>query len=224
MAAPAPVVPVGTVAAPAEARPDEQFFTPAVLQPITQLPPAPLPAQSASSGRKATAIVGVIAFVIAAGATAWFSFRPGAGGAAHQTPTALAPRGPTAGLPTSLSVIVRVEAESTRHTALETIEAAGNTSLATLAANQPDYQWIAGDRPSTDPKTVSVGENGSVVTIAVAASNHDVCAFGQWSPNSTPVYVTMEHQQTCAASDAPASGWSTQAGGAASDLPDAANG
>jgi hypothetical protein len=32
--------------------------------------------------------------------------------------------------------------------------------------------------------------------------------------------VTMAHEPSCAAIDAPGGGWSTEAGGAASDLPD----
>ena len=69
-----------------------------------------------------------------------------------------------------------------------------------------------------------MAQNGSTVTIAVDASSHDVCAFGQWSPNATPLYVTMAHVPTCAAVDAPGAGWSTESGGAGSDLPDDAAG
>ena len=223
MAPPAPVAPIGApVEAPAPGT-DEQFFAPTVLQPITQLPPAaPVPSPVSTRG-KVTAAVLVAAFVAAAGATAWFTVRPGASPKA-EAPTVLAPRAPTAGLPTSLSVIVRVEAESARHTALQTIEATGNADLATLANAQPDYQWVAGNQPSSDPKVVSVAQSGNVVTIAVDASSHDVCAFGQWSPEAAPLYVTMAHVPTCAAVDVPSAGWSTEAGGAGSDLPDDAAG
>jgi len=233
MAPPEPVTPLGAaVAARAELSAEEQFFAPAVLQPtaIVQLPPvpstsygrpAPAPATSATSGAGAgkwLALVGVVVFVIAAVATAWFTY----GGSASKpaAPEALAPRAPTAGLPTSLSVIVRVEAESTRHTALQAVEQVGSGDTASLAQMQPNYMWVTGNTPSADTHTVSVAQNAGTVTIAVSASNHDICAFGQWSTGATAQYVTMEHEPTCAAVDAPTTGWSTQAGGAASDLPD----
>jgi hypothetical protein len=226
MAPPAPVVPLGTTPKPAAAgapATNEQFFAPTVLQPVTQLPPDAPPRASMSTRGKVTGTILVVAFVVAAGATAWFTVRPGAS-PKTETPTVLAPRAPTAGLPTSLSVIVRVEAESARHTALQTIEASPNADLSTLANVQPDYQWVAGDQPSSGPKVVSVARSAGTVTIAVDASSHDVCAFGQWSPNTTPLYVTMAHVPTCAAVDAPGAGWSTQPGGAGSDLPDDAAG
>jgi hypothetical protein len=226
IAPPAPVVPIGTEPVNSGPSAAEQFFAPATMQTTFQLPPAEQPysykpggAGPSSDMGKWFVLAGMVLFVIAAVATAVFAIKPGAS-AKHQTPTALAPRAPTAGLPTSLSVIVRVEAESTRHTALQTIEAAGNADLTTLASAQPDYLWVAGDTASSGPKIVSVRDSGGVVTIAVAGSNHDVCAFGQWSVGVTPLYVTMEHQDTCAANQAPVTGWSTQAGGAGSDLPD----
>ncbi len=227
MPPPAPAVPPGAgatgSAAAAAPSPEEQFFTPTVLQPITHLAPAAPAHASLSPGKKLVAAFLVVAFVVAAGATVWLGFGPGQA-TQHQTAEVLAPRPPTVGLPTSLDVIVRVEAESARHTALETIEAGGTADLADLASEQPNYTWIVGDKASSDPKTVSVAEDAATVTIAVAASNHDVCAFGRWAPNSTPVYVTMAHEDACAAVHAPASGWSTEPGGAASDLPDDATG
>ncbi len=96
----------------------------------------------------------------------------------------------------------------------------GGGDLGALASMQPDYKWIPGDQPSPDIHTVSVAPSAGVVTIAVTASNHDICAFGRWAADTTPQYVTMAHEQTCAAVDAPSTGWSSQPGGAASDLPD----
>jgi hypothetical protein len=225
MVPPEPVAAVAATATTARGAvsAEEQFFAPAVLQPIVQLPPAATapPKTGASSGSGAgkwLALVAVTVFVIAAVATAWFTFK--GAGTKPELPVALAPRTPTAGLPTSLPAIVRIQAESTRHTALQAVEQVGSGDPAALAAMQPDYTWLAGDRPSTDAHDVSVAQNAGVVTIAVAASNHDVCAFGQWWPGGTAQYVTMEHQPTCAAIDAPTTGWSTEAGGAASDLPD----
>jgi len=227
MAPPAPVVPVGAIVTTAAPSVDEQFFAPTVLQPIVQLPPTPAPAYSnpsaiAGSGSGAGkwfALIGMVVFLVAAIATAWFTLRPAAS-AQHQAPAALAPRTPTAGLPTSLSAIVRIQAESSRHIALQTVEQVGNGDLVALASAQPNFRWIDGNQPAPDPRTVSVTQNGGQVIIAVPASNHDICAFGQWSPDTTPLYVTMEHEPTCAAVDAPSAGWSTQPGGANSDLPD----
>ncbi len=170
---------------------------------------------------KWVALVGMVAFCAAAFATAWFTLRPAATANAHQTPVVLAPVAPTSGLPTSLETIVRIQAESARHIALQTVERVGSGDTTALASAQPGYRWLAGNEPSTDAHTISVAQNAGVVTIAVAASNHDVCTFGQWSPaTSTAQYVTMGHEPTCAAVDAPSAGWSGQAGGAASDLPD----
>jgi hypothetical protein len=226
MAPPAPVG-VGAGGPPPGPTPEEQFFAPAVLQPVVQLPPTPTTRASsgAASGRsgndagKWIVLAGMLVFFVAAIATAWFTIKPGAGSQA-QKPEVLTPVVPTAGLPTGLGAVVRMEAESTRHTALQTVEQLGSGDLAQLASLNPAYQWVAGDQPSPDVHTVSVQQNGSTVTIAVTASNHDVCAFGQWTPGSTPQYVTMGHESICTATAAPSAGWSTQAGGAASDLPD----
>ncbi len=224
MAPPAPVVEIGAATDPAPSA-DEQFFAPAVFHAALKvdLPAVPAythnPRIAGTGAGKWIAVVGMVVFVLAAVATAWFTIRPSAA-AKHQAPVALAPRPPTQGLPTSLDVIVRVEAESTRHTALQAVADVASADRGALAAAQPDYAWVAGNQPSADPHTVSVAQNPGNVTVAVAASNHDVCAFGKWAPNTTPVYVTMAHEETCAAVDAPSIGWSPQAGGADSDLPD----
>ena len=64
------------------------------------------------------------------------------------------------------------------------------------------------------------GSSNGTVTIAVSASNHDICAFGQWTTSGVAQYVTMAHLPSCTAVNAPQTGWSGEAGGAASDLPD----
>ena len=213
----------GAVAAPSAA---EQFFAPAVLQPIAQLPTAVPHAHphasttSTDSLRKWFLLFGMVAFMGAALATAWFTLRSSSG-AKHQTPVVLAPAVPAAGLPNSLGAVVRMQAESTRRTAVQTIEQVGSGDVTSLAAMQPNFTWLAGEAPSIDSHAVSVAQSAGVVTIAVAASNHDVCAFAQWSPSVSPRYVTMAHEPSCAAVDAPTTGWSSEAGGAASDLPDA---
>lgn len=223
-------VPVGTPSAPSEA---EQYFAPAVLHSVTQMPPASATSSYADyrSGVSASGetrevvdlgkwivLGGAVLFVIAAVATAYFTF--GSPSKHHQAPVALAPKAPTAGLPTSLDAIVRIEAESSRRNALQTVEQVGSGDVAQLATMQPNYTWIGGDQASTDPHTVSVAQNGTKVTVAVSGSNKDICAYGQWAPNATPMYVTMAHEPTCAATTAPGTGWSSEPGGAASDLPD----
>jgi hypothetical protein len=205
----------------------EQFFAPAVMQPVTYNPPADPRASWSPSGDEARGgmdtgkwilLGGLVLFVIAAIATAYVTF--GSAAKNHPAPVVLAPRAPTAGLPTSLDAIVRIEAESSRHTALQAVEQLGGGDIVRLAAMQPNYSWIAGDQPSKDSHTVSVSQYDSVVTIAVSASNKDICAYGRWAVGGTPVYVTMAHEPSCAATTAPADNWSTEAGGAASDLPD----
>jgi hypothetical protein len=228
MAAPAPVSPIGAVVAAPGPSLDEQFFAPAVMQPVAQMPSTPEPPMYTHSPRiagsggdmgKWFALIGMVVFFIAAVATMWFTLKPGAS-KQKTTPVALDPRAPTAGLPTSLGAIVRIQAESSRRTALQTVEQLGSGDVVGLAAAQPNYKWVAGDQPSTDPHIVSVAQRTGAVTIAVSGSSKDVCAFGRWSTGSTPVYVTMAHEPACAAVYAPDAGWSTQPGGAASDLPD----
>jgi hypothetical protein len=223
----------GGAIAPSAPSESEQFFAPTVLQPITQLPPASGPSPSSyRSGVSAPGapreivdlgkwikLGGIVLFLIAAVATAYLTF--GSAAKKHQAPVVLAPKAPTNGLPTSLETIVRMEAESSRRNALQAVEQAGSGDVAKLAAIQPNYTYIAGDQASKDPHTVSVLQSDSaVVTIAVSASNKDICAYGRWAQGGTPVYVTMAHEPSCSAATAPATNWSTEAGGAASDLPD----
>jgi hypothetical protein len=170
--------------------------------------------------RKWMMLAGVVLFVIAAVATAYVTY--GSAAKKHQAPVALPPKAPTAGLPTSLDAIVRIEAESSRRNALQAVEQLGGADVGRLAAIQPNYTWVSTDEASKDPHTVSVGQSGTAVTIAVSGSNKDICAYGAWAPGGTPRYVTMAHEPSCSASTAPAlgEGWSTEPGGAASDLPD----
>jgi hypothetical protein len=139
-------------------------------------------------------------------------------------PTILAPREPFAGIPTNLADVVRIEAESTRHTALSVIisAAASNPaplSSAQLAGLQPGYHWLAGNQASTTNTEISVSSGPGIDMIAVSGTNKDICAYGRWSTAAGPSYVTMAHVTSCTAASAPADGWSTIAGGAAQDLP-----
>jgi hypothetical protein len=140
-------------------------------------------------------------------------------------PTILAPREPYVGIPTSLADVVRIEAESSRHTALSVIISAANPtgaplSTAQLAGLQPGYQWVPGNQPSTTNTMISVTSVQGSDVIAVSATNKDICAFGRWSLTGGSTYVTMAHLPTCAANQAPTTGWSPLAGGSAQDLPD----
>lgn len=169
-----------------------------------------------------TIAAGVLALaVVVAGV---YSVIPHGGGKTKELPTVLAPRSPAAGIPTSLSDVVRIAAESARHTALETvIGAAGSSgaalSLPELQAEEPNYQWIAGDQPSTTNTIISTTSGTGIDVIAVAGTDKDICAFGRWSPTLGSEYVTMAHEPNCTATNTPTTGWSTQAGGSAQDLP-----
>jgi hypothetical protein len=212
----------------------EQFFAPTVLQTGPQLPattatsafPSPYRTiensfdepNGTQTSRNPIVVGGVVLFLIAAIATAYFTLGPAAH--KHLTPVVLAPKPPTNGLTTSLDDVVRMVAESSRRNALQAVESVGSGDLTQLKLAQPNYTYIRGDQASTDPQTVSVAQNQSTVTIAVSGSNKDICAYGRWAPGSTPVYVTMAHEPACAATTAPNVGWSTEPGGAASDLPD----
>ena len=170
-----------------------------------------------------TIAIGVIAVVIVAAGV--YSVVPH-GGKAKQPPTILAPRPPMDSIPTSLSDVVRVAAESARHTALTTvIEAAGVTgaplTLAQLQSEEPSYRWVAGDDASTTNTVVSITSGTAIDVVAVSGTNHDICAFGRWTPNIGSEYVTMAHVDKCSATNAPTTGWSAQRGGSAQDLPGA---
>ncbi len=140
------------------------------------------------------------------------------------TPTILAPHEPFVGIPTSLADVVRIEAESTRHTALSVIISAASSnsaplSTAQMAGLQPGYHWLPGNQPSTTNTEISVSSGPGVDVIAVSGTNKDICAYGRWSTAAGPTYVTMAHVKSCTATSAPSDGWSTIAGGTAQDLP-----
>jgi hypothetical protein len=227
-----PPPPLGTAPAPSGpgfGAPDDALIPgarPRSIVPDTMLPRidplvAHTPAAVPSRLNARTIAIGAVAALICAAGV--YSVIP-RGGKAKQPPTVLAPLPPAAGIPTNLSDVVRIAAESARHTALTTvIETAGSSgaalSLAQLQSSEPSYQWVAGGEPSTTNTVVSITSGAGIDVIAVAGTNRDICAFGRWSPNFGSEYVTMAHVDTCSATNAPASGWSTQAGGSAQDLP-----
>jgi hypothetical protein len=144
---------------------------------------------------------------------------------AATAPVMLTPQEPFAGLPTSLSAIVRIEAESSRHTALSVVISAASSNgspltLTQVAGLQPGYQWVNGNVPSTTNTMISISSAAGSDVVAVSGTNHTICAYGRWTPGAGSTYVTMDNVKTCTAASAPATGWSTLPGGTAQDLPD----
>ena len=213
----APVTPADP-SPPAPPNADEQFFAPASLQRVT-LTQAPAARRGIPTG-------GVVALVVVAAlAVAGYTLVSASSGHAHGgTPVVLPAEGPQAGVPGSLQQVVRIQAESSRQVALAAIAQEptaqnGRISLSALQQREPSLQWFPADQSSTDPHEVSVLQTTAGVTIAIAASSKDVCAFAQWAPGAVTQYVTMGNMRSCRATDAPPAGWSAQRGGSASDLP-----
>jgi len=169
-------------------------------------------------------VIGGVVLACVVGAA--FSLLSGGGGQSPAQPVILAPAAPFVGIPTSLSAIVRIAAESSRHTALGTViseagPGAAQVSLSQLGSAQPDYQWVAADQASTTNTVISVASVPGADQIAVSGTNREICAFGRWSPSAGPTYVTMDHMTRCDADAAPSTGWSDLPGGSAQDLPNA---
>jgi hypothetical protein len=187
-------------------------------EPVIRL--APAPQRPRLSARNIAIVVVGIAIVVAA----VYSVIPHGGHHAVAAPTILAPEAPSSGIPTSLSEIVRIAAESARHNALTAVAAAAGSNgapltVTQLAAAQPSYQWVLGDQPSTTNTIVSITSAPGLDVIAVSGTSRDVCAFGRWSTAAGAEYVTMAHVPSCSANAAPTTGWSTLAGGSNQDLP-----
>jgi hypothetical protein len=185
----------------------------------SRLEPEPQP----SAPRVRKGAIGVAAFVVLCVVAVGYAMTH-RGHRQSSEPTILSPREPFAGIPTSLHDVVRIEAESTRHTALAVIISAASPdgaplTSAQLASLQPGYQWLAGNQPSTTNTMISVASAPGIDTIAVSGTDRDVCAFGRWTPAGGATYVTMAHLKTCSANLAPSTGWSPIAGGVAQDLP-----
>jgi len=226
MPPPAPVVPLAAPAAapaPLEAPPapagDDRFFAPAVLEPVTVTRPP------ASSGKNPVVIGAIVVIVLAVAIGGFAVLRPGTSSAAKKTPVVLPARAPSNSLPGSLEDVVRIQAESSRQTALAAISEASaegsdpQVDLHELGQVQPGLTWVTGDVSSTGPHQVSLTQTGDLVTLAIAASSKEVCAFARWQAGTTAQYVTMGNVSSCRAVDAPNEGWSNLAGGSASDLP-----
>ena len=166
--------------------------------------------------------IGVVILVLAIGAG--FSFIPHGKNHTTAAPVILSPEAPFAGIPTSLSGVVRIEAESSRHTALTVVISAADPSgialsLNELSTQQPSYQWIGPSQPSTTNTMISISSQQGLDVVAVSGTNRTICAYGRWSPAAGSTYVTMDNVKTCDAATAPTTGWSTLAGGSAQDLP-----
>ena len=170
--------------------------------------------------------VAIIALAIAIVAAGVYSVIPHGSHQAKAAPTILAPESSSAGIPTSLSAVVRIAAESARHTALSAVISEAEPSgapvtVTRLAAVQPSYQWVLGDQASTTNNIISITSAPGVDVIAVSGTSRDVCAFGRWSSAAGSEYVTMAHVPSCSANAAPATGWTSIAGGSNQDLPGA---
>ncbi len=198
------------------------------IGPDTMLPRVAPVITVAPSGRRSrlngrSVVLAVVVLVCVLGAA--FSLIPHRDHGQTAQPVILAPQPPLVGIPTSLSAIVRIEAESSRHTALGNVisEASPSGAAVTdtqLAAVQPDYQWVPANQPSTTNLIISVASVPGADQIAVSGTNREICAFGRWSPSAGATYVTMDHVSMCDADAAPTTGWSPLAGGSAQDLPD----
>jgi hypothetical protein len=197
------------------------------IGPDTMLPRVASPITAPTSHRRSrvdrrSALIAAVAVACVVGAV--FSLISHGHRQRAAQPVILAPEPPFAGIPTSLSAIVRIEAESSRHTALGTViseagPSAAEVSLTQLAAAQPDFQWLAANQPSTTNTIISIASVPGADQIAVSGTNREICAFGRWSPFAGATYVTMDHVTRCDADAAPSTGWSPLAGGSAQDLP-----
>jgi hypothetical protein len=198
--------------------PSDDYFVPLVGDPSAFAPPVRMTVRHEPKKRfSGPVIAAAVVIVLLVGG--FFAVRSSVSKSAP-VPVVLAPHTPTAGLPTSLGDVVRMQAESSRHTAIQTMNSLGTGDIDQLTHTATAFQWVAGTAPSTAPTVVSIDGAATSATIAVAATNHDVCAFGRWTLGANAEYVTMAHLKTCRAVDAPADGWNAEAGGAASDLPD----
>jgi hypothetical protein len=200
--------PATVVETPPAAEPIDDFY---VSAPIIRAAPAP--------PRSYTGIIiaaAVLVGTVVAGLTFFHHTQ-----AKKPPPSVLPAKPPIQGIPASLGDVTRMQAESTRHYAIQMVEQdGGQFTLSDLAQQQPGYQWITGDQPSTTNIMVSVDDQQGVVTVAVSTPSKEVCAFGRWTAQDGATYVTMKDEPQCAAVDAPSDGWTTQPGGSASDLPD----
>jgi len=196
---------------------DDRFFAAATLDPVayTKAP--------ASKKRGVLPIVLIVVALLVVGAGAYTLLGSGAG--KNSAPIILPPHGPTNGLPAGLDEVVRIQAESSRQramSALAQVSTQGDPNqidMRTLQQMQPDLKWLPAETSSTGPHEVSMSQSGPVVTIAIAASNKNVCAFGHFQLGQVSQYVTMANMHSCKATDAPTQGWSTLAGGSSADLP-----
>ena len=221
---PVPVAPIGATAAPAPHAPaaaprgDDRFFAPTVLEPVTVTAPAP-PRRHGPI----IAVVIVIA-VVALGAGAYALFG-GHGSGTASVPVAMPPHGPANGMPGGLSDVVRIQAESSRQIALAAIAQATSESngapldVRYLAQVAPSLTWRVGTDSSTGSHDVSLTQGGTVTTIAIAASNKEICAYAHFQAGQPSQYVTMLNDKSCKAVDAPSDGWSPLPGGSSADLP-----
>jgi hypothetical protein len=208
---PAPPVTVPAAAPAAVApRPEEQFFAPATFTPVTVSAPPPA-TRSFPTGKILAA-----AFMIAAGAALYTTFAH-AGHSSSKPPVVLPSTSDAGGLP-SLADATRVQSEATRQQALSAAAEALNESggapldVTTLERFQPAFRWYPSNESSKGPHDVSFRQTDQTVTVAVATASRQVCVFGRVNADVTEEYVTLGNVSTCRAVDAPANGWTGNAG------------
>jgi hypothetical protein len=179
------------------------------------------PTGTKGSPSKRPLLIGVgVALLFVAGA--FFALR-GGGGSAEKSEV-LPPQPAVAGLPSSVEATVRMQAESSRRTAMQALMGSVGVSgteakLDRLNAEHSNLEWVGPTADSAESTVVSFDSQQGVMTIAVGATNK-MCAFGRWAPPNPPEYVSMSHVEHCRAAGAPDAGWSVEPGGAAFDLPD----
>jgi hypothetical protein len=221
--------PLGSEPAPAEssapAAPsiEEQFFTPVAVRTLAPPQSEPVIRSAAPERGSRTLLYVAVAVVLVVGVAGAIHLFAG-GSSKTKTPVILAPHDPSAGLPSSLDDVVRQQAESARQVAFSAVSQVWSQNSGPLDGHQleqanPALQWLDATVSSTGPHEVSFAEAQNTVTIAISASNKDICAFGRLPLGGVAEYVTMGNMSSCRAVDAPTTGWSTQRGGSASDLP-----
>ena len=192
IARPEPSV-VGRPPAASRAPAEEQFFAPAVLQPIVRLPPSssergPARVRRAvryrvgGDGESGSCSAGWCSCSSAAIATGGFTWagakrRPRRPSCSPRAPRRRTPVGPRHGRAHGGGIGAPHRAADGQET--------GNGDPAQLRGAA--RLQVGHGRPSVDRLAHRLGRAGpGVVTVAVAASNHDVCAFGRWSRRDDP--------------------------------------
>ncbi len=197
----------GTATAP---RREEQFYAAATFTPAAIAAPRPA-TRTLTTGRV------LVAFIVAAAGFALYTTFIHQGHSSSKVPVILPSTSDDGGLP-SLDQAVRVQSEATRQQALSAVAQALNESggapidAAALTRIQPSFHWYPANESSNGPHDVSFEQTDQTVIVAVSTSSREVCVFGRLHADETQDYVTLGNVSTCRATDAPADGWTQNAG------------